>query len=232
MPAPQLLVIDEVGYLSYSNRHADLMFELVSRRYQTRSTLITTNRPFAEWREVFPNAACVVSLIDRLVHNAEIIAIEGESYRLKEARRAHRTARPPAPRQKIMSTRLKLPAAAVLIPDWWTPEQVLAVFELLCEPRDRVCAIHGCRIQDLPHPGSAATRAGLCRRWVASQRTEPRRHVVLIRVVTAGVHKPSGASRHPRSEIDVTVPQDRAVTPTAMPPGNACRRLRALLHRR
>ena len=92
---PQLLVIDEVGYLSYSNRHADLMFELVSRRYQVRSTLITTNRPFAEWREVFPNAACVVSLIDRLVHNAEIIAIDGESFRLKEARerteqRAHR----------------------------------------------------------------------------------------------------------------------------------------------
>jgi len=83
---PQLLVIDEVGYLSYSNRHADLMFELVSRRYQVRSTLITTNRPFAEWREVFPNAACVVSLIDRLVHNAEIVAIEGDSYRLKEAR--------------------------------------------------------------------------------------------------------------------------------------------------
>lgn len=83
---PALLVIDEVGYLSYSNRHADLMFELVSRRYQLRSTLITTNRPFAEWHEVFPNAACVVSLIDRLVHNAEIIAIEGESYRLKEAR--------------------------------------------------------------------------------------------------------------------------------------------------
>ena len=79
-------MIDEVGYLSYSNRHADLMFELVSRRYQTRSTLITTNRPFAEWHEVFPNAACVVSLIDRLVHNAEIIAIDGESYRLKEAR--------------------------------------------------------------------------------------------------------------------------------------------------
>jgi DNA replication protein DnaC len=83
---PQLLVIDEVGYLSYSNRHADLMFELVSRRYQARSTMITTNRPFAEWREVFPNAACVVSLVDRLVHNAEIVAIEGESYRLKEAR--------------------------------------------------------------------------------------------------------------------------------------------------
>lgn len=84
--APHLLVIDEVGYLSYSNRHADLLFELVSRRYEQRSTLVTTNRPFAEWREVFPNAACVVSLVDRLVHNAEILAIDGESYRLKEAR--------------------------------------------------------------------------------------------------------------------------------------------------
>lgn len=83
---PDLLVIDEVGYLSYSNRHADLLFELVSRRYEQKSTMVTTNRPFAEWREVFPNAACVVSLVDRLVHKAEIIAIDGESYRLKEAR--------------------------------------------------------------------------------------------------------------------------------------------------
>ena len=83
---PSLLVIDEVGYLSYGNRHADLLFEIVSRRYEARSTLITTNRPFAEWTEVFPNAACVVSLVDRLIHKAEIIPIEGESYRLKEAK--------------------------------------------------------------------------------------------------------------------------------------------------
>ena len=83
--SPSLLVIDEVGYLSYSNRHADLLFELVTRRYEQKSTVVTTNRPFAEWRQVFPNAACVVSLVDRLVHNAEILAIEGESYRLKEA---------------------------------------------------------------------------------------------------------------------------------------------------
>ena len=82
---PSLLVIDEVGYLSYSNRHADLLFELVSRRYEHKSTVVTTNRPFAEWREVFPNATCVVSLVDRLVHHAEILAIEGESYRFKEA---------------------------------------------------------------------------------------------------------------------------------------------------
>ncbi|MFP3655724.1 MULTISPECIES: IS21-like element helper ATPase IstB [Burkholderia] len=100
---PDILVIDEVGYLSYSNRHADLLFELVSRRYEKRSTIVTTNKPFKEWSDVFPNAACVVSLVDRLVHRAEVISIEGESYRLKEARernearaRQRRTRRPAA----------------------------------------------------------------------------------------------------------------------------------------
>lgn len=82
---PKLLIVDEVGYLSYSNRHADLLFEIISRRYEHCSTVVTTNRPFSEWNQVFPNAACVVSLIDRLVHHSEIIAIEGESYRMKEA---------------------------------------------------------------------------------------------------------------------------------------------------
>ena len=92
--APSLLLIDEVGYLSYSNRHADLLFELISRRYEQKSTVVTTNRPFAEWNEVFPNAACVVSMVDRLMHNAEIVVIEGESYRIKEAReRAEQRAR-------------------------------------------------------------------------------------------------------------------------------------------
>lgn len=103
---PRLLVIDEVGYLSYSNRHADLLFEIVSRRYEEKSTLITTNRPFAEWGEVFPNAACVVSLIDRLIHHAEIIHIDGESFRLKEAkerteqRKKQRAARQPNSRSR------------------------------------------------------------------------------------------------------------------------------------
>src|SRR5215470_20359674 len=82
---PRLLVVDEVGYLSYSHRHADLLFELVSRRYEETSTIITTNRSFTDWHEVFPNAACIVSLVDRLVHHAEIIGLEGESYRHKEA---------------------------------------------------------------------------------------------------------------------------------------------------
>ncbi len=57
----------------------------INRRHESRSTLITTNRSFSEWSEVFPNAACTVALIDRLVHHAEIVAIKGESYRRKEA---------------------------------------------------------------------------------------------------------------------------------------------------
>lgn len=82
---PSLLIIDEVGYLSYSNRHADLLFEVISQRYEKKSTCITTNKPFPEWREIFPNATCVVSIIDRLIHHSEILNIEGDSYRLKEA---------------------------------------------------------------------------------------------------------------------------------------------------
>jgi DNA replication protein DnaC len=75
-----------VGYLSTSSRHADLLFEVVTRRYQEKSVVLTTNKPFAEWNEVFPNAGCVVTLVDRLIHRAEIVNLEGESYRLKEAR--------------------------------------------------------------------------------------------------------------------------------------------------
>jgi DNA replication protein DnaC len=82
---PQLLVVDELGYLSYGNHHADLLFEVVSQRYQKRSIVLTTNKPFAEWSEVFPSAACVATLIDRLVHRSEIFQIEGNSYRYKEA---------------------------------------------------------------------------------------------------------------------------------------------------
>ena len=61
------------------------MFEIINRRYEKNSTIVTTNRPFSEWNEVFPNAACVASLIDRLVHHSEVLAIDGDSYRMKEA---------------------------------------------------------------------------------------------------------------------------------------------------
>ena len=82
---PTLLVVDELGYLSYDACAADLIFQLVSRRYEHRSMLITTNLPFKRWDTVFPNASCAVALIDRLTHHAEILALEGQSYRRREA---------------------------------------------------------------------------------------------------------------------------------------------------
>lgn len=84
--SPAVLAVDEVGYLSYDARYADLLFEVVTRRYESRRPiLLTTNKPFGEWNQVFPNASCVVTLIDRLLHRVEIVALEGKSYRFKEA---------------------------------------------------------------------------------------------------------------------------------------------------
>lgn len=83
----QLLCVDEVGYLSYDSRYADLLFEVVTRRYEAhKPILLSTNKAFSEWGQVFPHAACVVTLVDRLIHRAEVIEIEAESYRLKEAK--------------------------------------------------------------------------------------------------------------------------------------------------
>jgi DNA replication protein DnaC len=83
---PTVLILDEVGYLSYGNRHADLLFEIVSRRYERgRPIVITTNRPFSEWNQTFPNASCLVTMIDRLCHRCEVVKLDGKSYRLKES---------------------------------------------------------------------------------------------------------------------------------------------------
>lgn len=87
---PQLLCIDEVGYLSYDSRYADLLFEVVTRRYDAgKAIALSTNKVFEEWSEVFPHAACVVTLVNRLVHRAEVIEVDAESYRLKEAKEAN-----------------------------------------------------------------------------------------------------------------------------------------------
>lgn len=84
--SPAVLVVDELGYVAYGNRHADVLFEVVNRRYELgRSVIVTTNRAFQEWGDLFPNATCVVPLIDRLVHKSDIFEIDGDSYRLKEA---------------------------------------------------------------------------------------------------------------------------------------------------
>lgn len=83
--SPDLLVIDELGYLSYDNRYADLLYEVINGRYMKSSTILTTNKPFQEWGEVFTNAGCVVTLVDRLMHKAEVVLIEGASFRNREA---------------------------------------------------------------------------------------------------------------------------------------------------
>lgn len=82
---PQLVVIDELGYLSYDSHAADLLFEVVNRRYERSSILLTTNRAFGEWNEIFPNAACTTSLVDRLIHHAEVTIIKGKSWRGHES---------------------------------------------------------------------------------------------------------------------------------------------------
>lgn len=83
---PRLLVIDEVGYLSYDTRHADLLLRVIQKRHRVSSTIVTTNRPFSEWREMFPNAASVVALLDRLTENCELVHIVGDSYRAHMAK--------------------------------------------------------------------------------------------------------------------------------------------------
>jgi DNA replication protein DnaC len=83
-----LLCIDEIGYLSYDARNADLLFEVITRRYENRSLVLTTNLAFSDWPTIFPNATCAIALIDRAIHHADIIPIEGESYRRREAETA------------------------------------------------------------------------------------------------------------------------------------------------
>ena len=82
--------VDEIGYLAYDAHAADLLFQLVSRRYEQKSLFVTTNLPFKPWDTIFPNASCAVALIDRLTHHAEIITIEGESHRKREAEQAQK----------------------------------------------------------------------------------------------------------------------------------------------
>jgi DNA replication protein DnaC len=80
-----LLCIDEVGYLSFDDKAADLLYEVINRRYERKPVIVTTNRPFKEWNEVFPNATCIVTLLDRLLHHADVTVIEGDSYRVRES---------------------------------------------------------------------------------------------------------------------------------------------------
>jgi DNA replication protein DnaC len=97
---PAILCIDEVGYLSYDNRNADLLFQIVSRRYENKSLILTTNLTFSDWPTIFPNAACTTALIDRVVHHSEIIVIDGDSYRRRDAEDDKKRSKPKTPPKK------------------------------------------------------------------------------------------------------------------------------------
>lgn len=82
---PQLLILDELGYLPIDKKGADLLFQVISQRYERGSMIITSNRTFKQWPEIFNNDATLTSaLLDRVLHHAEAVVIQGKSYRMKE----------------------------------------------------------------------------------------------------------------------------------------------------
>lgn len=83
--SPHLLVLDEVAYQACDNRATDLLYEVLDRRYERRSTVVTAIRPFSKWNEVFPGQACAVTIIERLTHHSDILQIEADSYGLAES---------------------------------------------------------------------------------------------------------------------------------------------------
>ena len=80
-----LLVLDELGYLPCDGRSADLLYNLISRRHEKRSTVVSTNLAYKQWATVFPGAACVVALVDRFAQHCHVIDIDADSWRNKEA---------------------------------------------------------------------------------------------------------------------------------------------------
>jgi DNA replication protein DnaC len=85
---PRLLILDELGYLPLSREEASLFFRLLARRYERGSLIVTSNKSFADWGEVFNDQVLATAILDRLLHHATTVNIKGESYRLREKRKA------------------------------------------------------------------------------------------------------------------------------------------------
>ena len=102
---PKVLIIDEVGYLPLSREDASLFFRLVARRYERGSLIVTSNKSFLDWGEVFHDPVLATAILDRLLHHSTTLNIKGESYRLKEKRRAGLLGRaasaPSSPEQEV-----------------------------------------------------------------------------------------------------------------------------------
>lgn len=94
---PRLLILDELGYLPLSREEASLFFRLVVRRYERGSLIVTSNKSFTDWGEVFNDHVLATAILDRLLHHATTLNIKGESYRLREKKKAGLLGRRPAP---------------------------------------------------------------------------------------------------------------------------------------
>jgi DNA replication protein DnaC len=101
---PKVLIIDEIGYLPLSHTEASLFFRLIVRRYERASLIITSNKSFLDWGEVFNDPVLATALLDRLLHYSTTLNIKGESYRLKEKRKAGLLSRAPlsGPEQEVI----------------------------------------------------------------------------------------------------------------------------------
>ena len=91
---PKVLIIDEMGYLPMNRQEASFFFRLLSRRYERASLILTSNKSYADWGEIFGDQVLASAILDRLLHHATTLNIKGESYRLKEKRKAGLLGRP------------------------------------------------------------------------------------------------------------------------------------------
>ncbi|WP_291164018.1 ATP-binding protein, partial [Gemmatimonas sp. UBA7669] len=108
--SPSLMVVDEIGYLPISRTGAQLFFQLMSRRYEHASTVLTSNKSFEEWGDVFGDEVMAAALIDRLVHHCHIVNIRGNSYRMREHRALASRLTPAAPAEPAASASRSRPS--------------------------------------------------------------------------------------------------------------------------
>jgi DNA replication protein DnaC len=110
---PKLLAIDEIGYLPLDRAEASLFFRLITRRYEKAATILTSNKGFVDWGEVFSDQVVATAILDRLLHHATTLNIKGESFRLKEKRKAGLFTKPsstPSNTEETMTKTTKLDA--------------------------------------------------------------------------------------------------------------------------
>ena len=91
------MVIDEVGYIPFEAEAANLFFQLIAARYERASVIMSSNKPFSRWGEVFGDPVVAAAMIDRLVHHADVVPLKGDSYRLKDRDLGRVPAADPAP---------------------------------------------------------------------------------------------------------------------------------------